>query len=55
MGIEDLHMIFLEVSCDLEILKKVLMNDPKAVRKKWDQLSDLACAQGVETDDFKAL
>lgn len=34
------HMLFMEVSCDLEALKKVLAGDAK--KQKWSMLEDLA-------------
>ena len=53
--ITDLHLLFLEVSCDLERLKKVLTNDPEANKQKWDELSDLAIQNQKESIEYKAI
>ena len=36
---DELHMLFMDVSCDLELLKKTLKGEAKA---KWSMLEDLA-------------
>jgi hypothetical protein len=42
LHINDIHMMFLEVSCDLNVLKKVLKNEQAHKNKQWSELEDLA-------------
>lgn len=53
--IEEIHMMFLEVSCDIKRLKKLLDDDPKAIKQKWDELRDLAVQSCPGTPEFKAI
>jgi hypothetical protein len=53
--IEEIHMMFLEVSCDIKRLKKLLDDDPKAIKQKWDELRDLAVQSCAGTPEFRAI
>lgn len=53
--IRDIHMLFLEVSCDLPKLIKVLENDPKAIRQKWSPLEDMALQKPPKAPEYFAI
>lgn len=40
--IDEIHMLFMEVSCDLGLLKKVLEGEASSNTLKWNELEDLA-------------
>ncbi|CAI2367981.1 unnamed protein product [Moneuplotes crassus] len=53
--IDDLHMLFFEVSCDIGRLKKILTSESTSAPKRWDELSDLAVLSNFNSVEHKAL
>jgi hypothetical protein len=53
--VEEIHMMFLEVSCDIQRLKRLLDDDPKAAKQKWDELRDLAVQSDPGTAEYQAI
>lgn len=47
--IQKIQELFVDCSCDLKDLKKVLINDQEAKKLKWSTIEDLALLSEQET------